>query len=126
MNKVHRITFILLMISGAAFAATPVSMVKLMVDPETYENKKVVVNGFRAGSPNFLFLTKDHALMRDSSSALLLNFENYAIDDECTIGYVKVYGKIIFAVGEVYIDEITRIYSHESGRFCERQTGLTK
>lgn len=126
MNKVHRITFLLLLASCASFSATPVSMVKLLVDPEAYNNTKIVVNGFRAGSPNFLFMTKDHALMRDSSSALMLNFEEFAIDDECAIGYIKVYGKLFVSPDGVYISDITRIFSHESGRFCESRIGLTK
>src|SRR5690606_21816231 len=125
MIKVHCIAFLLLMASGVAFSSAPVSMVKLLVDAESYANKAVVVvNGFRAGSPNFLFMTKDHALMRDSSSALMLNFEEFAIDDECAIGYIKVYGKLFVSPEGVYISDITRIFSHESGRFCESRIGL--
>lgn len=119
MKKTKYLIIFLLLSAGIVRASTPVSIIQLLVAPAAYSDKEVVVSGFRPGSPNFLFLTKDHALMRDSSNAILLSFDEYSVEDECSIGYIKVFGTVAVSSEGVSLTKISRIFSHEKGAFCK-------
>ena len=75
-----------------------VSMVSLIASPNKYDGKRITVEGYLEGSIGFrLYLTKEHAMINDSSSSVSLvnlDFKDTAISEYCTGNYAVVKGRL--------------------------------
>ena len=76
----------------------PVSMVRLLADPEAYSGSRVGTFGYLTiehGGP-LLFLTRDHAGVGDFQSAIELPAELSDALEPCLNGYVRVVGRFVY------------------------------
>lgn len=103
-----------------ALAATPVSILQLKIQQEKFTDRKVAVKGFMPGTPTFLFLTKEHALMRDGSNAVMVDLSEYSFEDNCVLGYVQIWGTARKDEFELAIFDVERVYNIESSKKCEK------
>ncbi len=75
------------------------SMVNLIASPDSYSGSLVSVSGYLSSRPGFdLYLSKDHALMRDSASSISvenLDFRDSVLSEYCGGYYATVEGRVL-------------------------------
>ncbi|UTX49580.1 hypothetical protein [Chryseobacterium sp. MA9] len=81
------------------------SIVNLIVTPEKFENKKVIIKGFLAleKENNGIYLTKDDLTYRNTKNSIFLLLSYDMIDD---LYKKKLDGKYVVILGEYYIPKI--------------------
>lgn len=82
-----------------------ISILNLIVTPEKFENKRVVIKGFLAlEKENYgVYLTKDDLLYRNTKNSIFLLLSYNMIDE---LYKKKLNGKYVVILGEYYIPKI--------------------
>jgi hypothetical protein len=105
----------------------PSSLIQLISNPNNFLNKRVTVNGyFVSAGDSWLYLTSEHATVRDILSAvnILDDTETGELNDtECNNGWVEVHGYYLAVFnkerrevqGRLIVD---RMYSYAKGKHC--------
>lgn len=124
-------TFVLLAISSCASAEEvnlgSVSMVQLIVTPERFVGARLKVPGYLRGGQ--LFLTRDHAELRDDSSSIVLTADFLPADGKspCGNALVWVMGKFIETKpGATYMLDVSQIFLPSSRTPCYRKPDAAK
>lgn len=92
------IAIFFMVLARPAFSDTPaiiLPLVRLIVHPELFVGARVQVIGYLEDTVNLeIFLTKDHAIMRDYASSILVNDTDTGeiTFSECTSKYVEITG----------------------------------
>lgn len=104
----------------------PVPLAGLLMNPNIPPGTPVSVVGYFGG--NFLYLTEDHAKVRDYSSAILIvdkSADALIYQSPCRANYVKVTGELNQRKsGELELDNISGIKYAESGKDCYRNPDM--
>lgn len=105
----------------------PSSLIQMISNPKSALNKRVTVNGYFVSSgDSWLYLTSEHAAVRDTLSAvnILDDTETGELNDtECNNGWVKIHGYYLAVFnkerrevqGRLIVD---RMFSHAKGKYC--------
>ncbi len=131
----------LIMLSGCSYATEkfnanefygspvvhPSSLTQMINRPDLFLNKRVTVKGyFVSAGDNWLYLTSEHATVRDTLSAvnILDDSETGELNDtECNNGWVEIHGYYLAVFnkerrevqGRLIVD---RLFSHAKGKHC--------
>lgn len=98
------------------------SMVHLIVAPQTFVDRRVSLTGYLNMQANLLlFLTKDHASVSDYASSITVgspdNFDVF--DSPCVDSYVNIQGKVFEVAGPgIVLGDISKIVHAESNVVC--------
>ena len=110
------------MISSAQSGPIALSMIELMTEPSEYAGRQVVVKGFFAvGAGIDLFLTEDHALARDYSSAVpVSDSDDLSLSQsECVGRFVELIGTFIEnGPNDFVLANVVRVRSAFDGEIC--------
>ena len=112
-----------IMVTSACLASTPtyvVSMIQLLDSLGRYEGKTVSVKGYLDTFTGLkLYLTKDHAIIHDFPSSILVSEEPGISDSECADSYVEIVGKIVRLNSSIFaIVDLTKISNPIDGNVC--------
>lgn len=105
----------------------PSSLIQMISNPKSALNKRVTVNGyFVSAGDSWLYLTSEHATVRDTLSAvnILDDTETGELNDtECNNGWVEIHGYYLAVFnkerrevqGRLIVD---RMFSYAKGKHC--------
>jgi hypothetical protein len=106
-----------------AKASTPVSLMQLILSPEKYFGKEIAVKGYLVDDGSYLFLTKDHYIMRDGASGLYVDLGVSKLISSCG-GYSQIFASFKRDKEGAYITDISKIISAHSGESCISKKGI--
>ena len=112
MNRVLQIGIVALLSSCSASDRTNIlSLVEAISDPEDYVGERVIVVGYLSRSA--LYLTEEHANVKDQASSLILNYENALLFDGDGVIYSSVcenrFAVITGTLDLVYLSENLKV-----------------
>lgn len=106
-------------------SAKPVSLIELLTFPDRYVGDVIVVKGYldvHAGLQ--LFLTKEHAEMRDYVSSIIISDTDNGdiVKSKCIGSYAEVKGTVDLQMGIVLIlSNVTKIINPSTAVTCWRK-----
>lgn len=119
------LSVILALLPTVAFSVQDISIFKLIVEPEKYENKTVRVKGYLDITVDTaLFVNKGFAMMNDISSSIAVNdtSQNADMTVNCYEKNVSIVGKIRRSGEYFKIDSIQRVLELSQNEYCWEKT----
>jgi hypothetical protein len=110
------------MVSGSPDAARPtiyVSMVRLLASPSRYVDYPVAVAGYLGSSGTSLYLSVDHANLRDSGVPISIAYRDVDISEHgiartgCEEKFVQIFGVFSNHNNEYQIRSVERIVTYD-------------
>lgn len=95
-----------------------VSMVELIIAPERYLGKDVILIGFN--SRRTIFLTESAAKYRDVANSIRFSDKREGFYDHCEEAFVRIFGRVERdTAGGIFLQDVSTIYSMDEHRDCE-------
>ena len=101
-----------------------VSFVRLLIEPEKYEGRRIDVLGYLAADSR-LYLTKDHASARDGMSSVMVSDTDQGeiTSSSCVESYVRIRGRLEEAdTSSFIIVDVDRVFQPTVGTECWART----
>lgn len=97
-----------------------VSMVELIVKPEKYVGKRIELFGYKKDiGIRTLYLTKEHADLRDGANSLAFRDARDGFYDFCEQGYIRLRGVFSRRNSGGYTVMVDDVYSVRESKVCE-------
>lgn len=124
------ITILCLTISSKAFATQSVSLIKLLIQADEYEEQFIRVKGYYYISVhNGLFVSKKAAEIFDFASSIHVNDESdYAnMTANCMDRYVEIEGKVILSTeGKYELASVSYVFDYDNEDYCWKSDEFAK